>query len=327
MKKGLIAVSAVTAIGLSVALLGVWMGFGFRNVTAQRPSFEPQGLRSDGTFIGPSGKFHGSLREFVDSGARCATKDNDERLRIFRTPIREASILALAPGGVTISVYVHVIQQNGAPGSSGTGFVPMSWINAQINVLNQAYGGQTGGVNTPFMFALAAVDYTVNATWYNAGPDTSAETAMKNALRRGTADDLNFYTNNGAGLLGWATFPSSYAGNPKKDGVVCYFRSLPGGNFPPYDLGDTGTHEVGHWLGLFHTFRGGCDGNGDCVSDTPSELSPAYGCPVGLDTCASAGLDPIENFMDYTDDACMFRFTAGQSSRMDSQWVTYRQGK
>src|SRR5262245_43798361 len=111
MKKGLIAALAI--IGLSICV--AWMGAGFRNVTAQRPSFDRQGLQSDGTFIGPSGKFHGSLREFVDSGARCATKDNNERLKILSTPSRDASILALAAGGVTIGVYFHVIQQNGAP--------------------------------------------------------------------------------------------------------------------------------------------------------------------------------------------------------------------
>lgn len=322
MKRSLVAVLAILAPGLAVALIG----FDFRNVTAQRVSIDRQGLQSDGTFIGPDGKFHRSLREFVESGARCATRDNGNRLGRFQPPSRTASILALSPGSVTINVYFHVIQQTA--GQSGVGYVSNTQINNQIKVLNDAYAGLTGGANTPFRFNLAGVDYTVNSSWYNAGPGSSAETSMKNALRVGTADDLNFYTNSGAGYLGWATFPSSYTGSPKKDGVVCYYRSLPGGNFPPYDLGDTGTHEVGHWLGLYHTFQGGCNGNGDSVSDTPPERSAAFDCPVGRDTCRNrAGLDPIENFMDYTDDACMFKFTAGQSSRMDSQWITYRQGK
>jgi hypothetical protein len=323
MKRSLIAVLAIISLGFSVALIG----FGYRNVTAQQSSLDRLGLQSDGSFIGPNGKLNGSLQEFILSGGRCGTNSNAARLSIFTTPSRGASLPALAPGCVTISVYFHVIQQNGTAGSSGTGFVPMSWINAQINVLNQAYGGGTGGANTPFRFVLACVDYTVNSTWFSAGPGTSAETSMKNALRRGTADDLNFYTNDGAAYLGWSSFPSGYSGAPKNDGVVCFYRSLPGGNFPPYDLGDTGTHEIGHWLGLFHTFEGGCDGSGDSVSDTPAELYAAFGCPVGLDTCISPGLDPIENFMDYSDDACMFKFTIGQSSRMDSQWTTYRQGK
>jgi hypothetical protein len=221
--------------------------------------------------------------------------------------------------GGTINVYFHVINK-------GTGLtngdVPDSQITSQMNVLNAAF--QPWG----WSFNLVATTRTTNATWFNGCDSSSTESQYKAALRQGSADDLNIYTcNPGGGLLGWATFPSSYNSAPTKDGVVLLYSSLPGGSAVPYNEGDTGTHEVGHWMGLYHTFQGGCAKSGDYVSDTPPERSPAYGCPVGRDSCKRGGADPITNFMDYTDDDCMFEFTAGQDARMDSMFTTYRAGK
>jgi hypothetical protein len=222
-----------------------------------------------------------------------------------------------ASAGATIPVVVHVIN-NGTGIANGD--VPDSQIAAQIDVLNQDYA------SSGFQFALSHTTHTTNATWYTMTPGTTAETSAKTALREGGPETLNLYTANiGQGLLGWSTFPQDYARKASMDGVVILFSSLPGGSAKPYDLGRTATHEVGHWMGLYHTFQGGCNGKGDLVSDTPAEKAATFGCPTGQDSCPkNAGLDPVHNYMDYTDDACMDNFTLGQETRMGSSWSSYR---
>jgi hypothetical protein len=267
-----------------------------------------------------------SQQAFVESGRRCASKPVDaEKAAAVDAQVRnwlaakEAAGESLMATGGVINVYVHVIRRG--TGTSN-GDVPDSMINNQISVLNSAYAA------TGWSFTLVSIDRTTNSSWFTMGPGTSAERQAKTALRRGTADDLNIYTASpGGGLLGWATFPSDYSSDPIDDGIVILHSSMPGGSAAPYNLGDTATHEVGHWMGLYHTFQGGCSRNNDQVSDTPAERSPAFGCPTGRNTCPSAGSDPIRNFMDYTDDSCMNTFSAGQDSRMDSHYTTYRQGR
>jgi len=269
-----------------------------------------------------NGKTFTDQKAYVDSGARCTTVQ-PSALEQLLLAAKEQSFAAqeaakgrdvYLPTGGVIPVYWHVITN-----TSGQGAPTTTQINNQIAVLNAAYA--SGG----FSFNLVQTTTTANNSWYTCTGGT-CESEMKNALRQGGPGTLNIYSNNMAGgLLGWATFPSSYASQPKLDGVVILYSSVPGGTAAPYNLGDTGTHEVGHWLGLYHTFQGGCNGSGDSVSDTAAERSPAYGCPTGRNSCRNKpGLDPITNFMDYTDDSCMNTFSAGQNTRMNAQFVQYR---
>ena len=267
-------------------------------------------------------------KAFIDAGLRCGARHvgdaeramfEEEEMNFKRARAAAGMpVAARAIASVNIPVYFHVIN-NGSGIANGN--IPDSQITAQINVLNSSFA------STPFRFSLVAVTRTTNAAWYTMSPGSTAETQAKAALRQGGPGTLNIYSANpGGGLLGWATFPQDYARAQSRDGVVLLFASVPGGSAAPYNEGDTGTHEVGHWLGLFHTFQGGCTG-GDQVADTAAERSAAYGCPTGRDTCTGRrypGVDPITNFMDYTDDACMFQFSTGQVTRMDTQHQQYR---
>ena len=241
--------------------------------------------------------------------------------------------LARPNGSVKIRVHFHGVTDRG-----GHGFVSKGRFKRQIKVLNKSYSGHTGpkAADTPFRFRLASIDRTKKNSWYNADPTTKSGNKdlreMQRALRIGDARDLNIYTVGfgNSGLLGFATFPTSYKRFPKLDGAVLYAESLPGGNadFGPgavYNQGDTATHEIGHWLNLYHTFQGNCSRLNDYVTDTPKQHfgNNVFVCDLSQNTCppfGSKSKDPVKNFMNYVDDPCMNQFTRGQRDRMNIGW-------
>lgn len=214
---------------------------------------------------------------------------------------------------VTIPVAFHVLSC-GAQGN-----VPRSEIDAQVREINKAYR------NTGFTFALASVDRTDNCQWSSQLTGVGVEKKVKQALAIDPAHTLNVYTANlGHNLLGWSYFPQSFPEGSYMHGVVMHYGTLPGEFLAPYNLGGTLDHEAGHYFGLYHTFQGGCTAPGDYIDDTPFEASPAFGCPVGRNSCPQPGDDPIHNYMDYTDDPCYSEFTANQGARMQAITQAYR---
>ena len=262
-------------------------------------------------FMGKSGQ--------IERGVRCGTPEvgHAEQLAV-RHEVEQwlaENGRDITKMGTDIDVAFHVVyrQRRGQQ----VGNIPQQWIDDQMDVLNAAFAG------TGFTFNLVSVDRTRSNRWYTGC--YNQESRMKNALAISPATTLNIYTcSPNGGILGWAYLPWSLPENNNLHGVVLLDESLPGGNASPYNLGDTGTHEVGHYLGLYHTFQNGCSAPGDEVADTPYEASPASGCPVGRDTCASAGVDPIHNYMDYSDDACMYEFTPDQVTRMQNMTAIYK---
>ena len=235
---------------------------------------------------------------------------------------RTAQILAGRPGGTgasiaSIPVHVHVMI-----GKGGVGNVTDAQIANQIDVLNATYSGTDpdgDGPDTGVGFTLAGTERIVNDAWHH----DRKSTTYRAQTRDGGADALNIWLVDFK-WLGIATFPWDYSSQSAIDGIRVNYRSLPGGSIANYNLGETATHEAGHWLGLYHTFQGGCNEPNDEVLDTPAQAGPTTGCPIGRDSCTSAGLDPIHNYMDYSYDRCYYEFTPGQTARMNQMWTAYR---
>jgi hypothetical protein len=234
---------------------------------------------------------------------------------------------------LVIQVVFHVISA-----TNGRGELSNDAIRSQVEILNedfQAIVGTPGapGVDAAIEFVLATEDPDGNPTtgitrhtndrWFRDAGD------YQRALGWDPTRYLNIYTNTASGALGYATLPQTSAGD-YDDGVVLLWSSV-GRNAPDggiYDQGRTATHEVGHYLGLYHTFQGGCTGGasytaGDLIADTQAEDQPQFDCIERASACGGAN-NPIHNYMDYTPDVCMYGFTPEQINRMRCSVQHYR---
>lgn len=222
---------------------------------------------------------------------------------------------------IIIPVVFHVIYK-----TDGTGNVSDELILSQIESMNMAYGADpsftNGSTDTHIEFELAGITRTQNDDWFN----DSNELAYKSALGWDQDSYLNIYTNTASGYLGYSYLPQNMAGGIR-DGVVLNSEAVGQLTGWQYDEGDTLNHEIGHYLGLLHTFQDGCVSNtyftGDLIVDTNAQASGnnIYDC-TDISSCGTP--DPIHNYMNYTDDACLYQFTAEQSNRMICSILNYR---
>ncbi|SDG55188.1 Pregnancy-associated plasma protein-A [Sinosporangium album] len=264
--------------------------------------------RHDPRSAGHEGRGHGPHHHHPDAEEVGRMEDDFKR--------RFSALRMAPPTTVTVPLWVHVL-------SDGQNRASDQAVRKQVETLNAAYSGRYGGTDTGMRFRLMGVVVTVNADWFR--DPLGHETQMKGTLRKGGVGTLNLYLAQLSELvLGYSTYPFWLRGNPRADGVVIDWRTLPGGAMQDFNRGFTGVHEIGHWLGLLHTFENGCEEPGDHVDDTPPQARPTQGCPTFVDSCPGGGADPIHNFMDYSNDVCMSEFTAGQGKRMREIWATYR---
>jgi hypothetical protein len=247
---------------------------------------------------------------------------------------------------LTIPIIFHIIHNGDAEGSGEN--ITQAQVNSQIEVLNEDFRklfGTTGyntnpvGADCEIEFCPAVVDPsgTILAQpgidRVNLGQADWEQSAINSTVKPQTIWDPTRYCNvwtvrfggTSTSLLGYAQFPSSSglqglnggSGTANTDGVVIRYNSCGriGNVSAPYNKGRTLTHELGHWLGLRHIWGDQSCGNDYC-NDTPTSDGSNYGCPTGQNTCPDAGIDMVENYMDYTNDACMNIFTNDQKTRM-----------
>lgn len=259
------------------------------------------------------------------------------------------------PPVVTIPVVVHIVYNTTAQNISNTQvYTQLARLNADFRKNNT----DTNSVRNTFKTIAgdAQIEFCLAVRDPNNQPTTgilrkqttktsfSTNDAVKYTAQGGedawnTSKYLNLWVCNlSGGVLGYAQFPG---GTAATDGVVITYSAFGDGGTAqaPYNKGRTATHEVGHWLNLYHTFQGGCTGmsaancasQGDMCCDTPPVSSANFGCPSSTvnscsETYSGNRVDNWENYMDYTDDACMYMFSFDQIARMQACINTTRSG-
>jgi Pregnancy-associated plasma protein-A len=237
-----------------------------------------------------------------------------------------------------IAVVIHVIMD----GSCTNGNLTDAAVRSQVDILNEDFralagtpGGQ--GQDSRIEFFLATVDpdgaptngitRSCDSTWY------ADQGQYWLTLAWDPARYLNLYTNTANGARGYVPFlPAAGGTGGADDRVVINWQAVGrNGPVPPYHQGRTATHEVGHYLGLFHVYYQGCGIatppdcylSGDRICDTRPDETSHHGCLTSGVSCGTVPL-PVENYMELSDDLCMTGFTREQVQRMRCTLATYR---
>ena len=260
-----------------------------------------------------------------------AIKLNDIENFVRRQKVGLRELGQVAPTVITIPVVVHILYKTAAQN------IPDEQIRSQITALNNDFRRKNADtVNTPTRFKPYAADVQIEFELASADPKGRATNGIirkaTNVSRWSTDDKIKFSSQGGddawdshsylniwvgdlTSLLGYAGVPGASA---EKDGVVINYIAFGTiGVTAPYELGRTATHEIGHWLGLKHTWGDSYCGD-DLVEDTPKQGNFTTGCPnTFLSSCNNGEMgDMYMNYMDFTNDACMNLFTDGQKQRM-----------
>ncbi|KAK7035970.1 hypothetical protein R3P38DRAFT_2517209 [Favolaschia claudopus] len=230
------------------------------------------------------------------------------------------------PAAAKLNLHWHVIYANE---TYDGGFLSDKQIADQMTFLNSEWGKFIPGLQ----IALVNTTRTKNEDGFIYAREKVSDirTGIVTSLHTGGALDINVYSVSFTyvpDLRGFSSFPWDFKNDTVNDGIFLKWNSLPGGSLK--SNGGSLVHEVGHWLGLYHTWQDGCQSPNDEVDDTPAEdpINANRGlqtCPASFDSCPDMpGQDPIHNYMTYAGDDCRTEFTKGQVARVLEQSGTYR---